>query len=111
MNYCIIEQTSGSMAMRSPGLIYLGSNESKVKKIITEFMETNFKRALEAQTEGHYYRPDNMREYESWNALLQSLFDELDESERLIIDFSEWDCEEPGFFCVYAREDVQEDRD
>lgn len=108
MNYCIIEQTSGSMAMRSPGLIYLGTDEAKVKNLIAKFMVTNFKRALEAQTDGHYYRPDNMQEYESWDALLQSLFDELDEGERLIIDFSEWDCEEPGFFCVYAREDVQE---
>lgn len=107
MNYCIIEQTSGAMAMRSPGLIYLGTDESKVKSLIAVFMEKNFKKAIEAQTKGHYYRPDNMRDYESWKALLQSLFDELEEWGRLIIDFSEWDCEEPGFFCVYAREDVQ----
>lgn len=109
MNYCIIEQSSGYMAMRSPGLIYLGTDEAKVKKYITGFMDTNFKRALEAKTDGRYYRPDNMREYESWNALLQSLFNKLEECGRLIIDFSEWDCDEPGFFCVYAREDVQED--
>lgn len=106
MNYCIIGQTSGSMSMNSPRLIYLGTDEAKVKKYITGFMDTNFKRPLEAKTDGHYYRPDNMREYESWNALLQSLFDELKEWESLIIDFSEWDCEEPGFFCVYASEDV-----
>lgn len=108
MNYCIIGQNSGAMAMHSPGLIYLGSNEDKVKKLVTEFMETNFKRSLETKTKGHYCRRDNMIEYDSWKALMKSLFDELEETERLIIDFNEWDCEEPGFFCVYAREDVQE---
>ena len=92
--------------MHSPGLIYLGTDGAKVKSLITEFLETNFKRVLAAKTKGHYYRPDNLKEYNSWKDLLQSLFDELEEQERLIIDFNEWDCEEPGFFCVYEREDA-----
>ena len=107
MNYCIIGQSSGAMAMRSPDLIYLGTDEAKVKKLVAEFMETNFKNHCKMGNSCRYYRLDDDADFDSWDDLLKSLYDELIDEGRLIIDFNEWNCEEPGFFCVYAREDVQ----
>lgn len=100
--FCIITQSSGSMSMDRPELKYMGTDHDLVVKKIREEME-DFKKGCQIRDTGRYYRPDDGPDFDSWEDLVDSLIEELEADGKLIIDYMEWNCEEPGFFCVYKR--------
>lgn len=104
--YTVIEQTSGSMSMRPPGLKYLGPYFDKMWKIVTDWME-DFKKNCKHADGKHYCRPDGDFEdaFDTWEELMDDLLGTLAEDGKLIIDLQDWDQDaDPGFLCIYAKE-------
>ena len=104
--YCVIEQGSRAMGMDKPNLDNLGDNISAMWKKIDEDM-SDFKKKCFNKSTNKYIRPDEDDEnvYNTWEALMDSLFDTFVTDKQLIINVQEWDEDaEPGFFCVYAKE-------
>jgi hypothetical protein len=101
--YCIIDQGSGDMSMDKPKLMYLGEDFrvmwQKVKEYVSDFKDKCFRKST-----NKYIRPDKDDVYDTWEDLMDSLFDTLVEDNEIIISDQEWDDDaDPGFFCVYAK--------
>lgn len=100
--YCIISQSSGSMAMDPPDLKYLGTDFDKVWSFVCKEME-DFHEFCYNKKEGKYVRPDIDEWFDTWEDLLTSIYDEINNRGKFVLDYNEWQCDEPGFFCVYKR--------
>jgi hypothetical protein len=101
--YCIIDQGSGDMSMDKPKLMYLGEDFrvmwQKVKEYVSDFKDKCFRKST-----NKYIRPDKDDVYDTWEDLMDSLFDTLVEDNEIIISDQVWDDDaDPGFFCVYAK--------
>ena len=102
--YCVIDQGSGAMSMDKPKLMYLGDDFSAMWQKVDKYM-ADFKRKCFNKSTNKYIRPDEDDEnvYDTWEALMDSLFDTFVTDKQLIINVQEWDDDaDPGFFCVYA---------
>lgn len=65
----------------------------------------DFKKKCFNKITNKYIRPDEDDEnvYDTWEDLMNSLFDTFATDKRLVIDLQDWeDGADPGFFCVYA---------
>lgn len=104
--YCVIDQGSRAMSMDKPDLVYLGDDFGAMWKKVDEYMG-DFKKKCFNKSTNKYIRPDEDDEnvYDTWEDLMNSLFDTFATDKRLVIDVQDWeDDAEPGFFCVYAEE-------
>lgn len=102
--YCIIDQGSGDMSMDKPNLVYLGEDFNAMWKKVDEYM-ADFKKKCFNKLTNKYIRPDGDDVYDTWENLMNSLFDTLVSDKKLIINVQDWDDDaDPGFFCVYAEE-------
>lgn len=102
--YCVIDQGSGAMSMDKPKLMYLGDDFSAMWPKVEKYM-ADFKRKCFNKSTNKYIRPDedDQNVYDTWEALMDSLFDTFVTDKQLIINVQEWDDDaDPGFFCVYA---------
>lgn len=101
--YCIIDQGSGDMSMDKPNLVYLGEDFNAMWKKVDEYM-AQFKDECFRKSTNKYVRPDKDDVYDTWEDLMDSLFDTFATDKHLIINVQEWDDDaDPGFFCVYAK--------
>ena len=102
--YCIIDQGSGAMSMDKPSLVYLGDDFNAMWAKVGKYM-ADFKKKCFNKSTNQYIRPDEDDEnvYDTWEDLMNSLFDTFVTDKQLIINVQDWDDDaEPGFFCVYA---------
>lgn len=102
--YCIIDQGSGAMSMDKPSLVYLGDDFNAMWPKVEKYM-ADFKKKCFNKSTNKYIRPDEDDEnvYDTWEDLMNSLFDTFVTDEQLIINVQDWDDDaDPGFFCVYA---------
>lgn len=100
--YCIISQSAGSMSMDPPYMKYMGTDFDKVWSIVCKEME-GFHEDCYQKKEGKYYRRDTDEFFDTWEDLLTSIYDEINNHGKFVLDYNEWECDEPGFFCVYKR--------
>ncbi len=102
--YCIISQTAGDMSMYPPSMKYLGTDFDQVWSIVCKEME-DFHEFCYNKKEGVYTRPDTDEVFQTWEDLLTSIYDEINNRGKFVLDYNAWECDEPGFFCVYKREE------
>lgn len=100
--YCIISQSSGPYSLYSPELIYLGTDFDKVWSIVCKEME-DFHEHCYKKKEGKYYRPDIKEWFDTWEDLLTSIYDDINDKGKFVLKFTQWNFEEPGYLCIYKR--------